>query len=132
MNLKRWLWNTQSIVTYLRAYFFDYLQNVAKFAKSWFLISTFKADRYLQVFLQKYCQLKKIQDISLVFRNFVFTFVYFQFCPKQKCGCWFLSTNSRFHWFFQDADLTLFSFLEENYHIGWGTYKSTAHTESNK
>jgi hypothetical protein len=29
-------------------------------------------------------------------------------------------------------DLTLFSFLEENCHIGWGTYKSTAYTESNK
>ena len=37
--------------------------------------------------------LKNIQDISLVFRNFVFTFVYFQFCPKQKSGRWFLSTK---------------------------------------
>jgi len=42
--------------------------------------------------LKKY-MLKNIQDISLVFRNFVFTFVYFQFCPKQKSGRWFLSTK---------------------------------------
>ena len=37
---------------------------------------------------------KGIQVMSLVFRNFVFTFFCFVFCSKQKSGLWFLSTKS--------------------------------------
>ena len=69
-----------------------------------------------------FLKLKKIQDISLVFRNFMFTS---SFVQSKRVIVGLYLPNSRFLWLllvlFQEPaqDLTLFSFLEENCYIGW-------------
>ena len=63
--------------------------------------------------------LKKIQVMSLVFRNFVFTFFCFVFVQSKRVVLGFYLPNSRFQWLFlvlfqePAQDLTLFSSLKE-------------------
>ena len=89
----------------------------------------FRRKRYICIYI---FLLKKIQDISLVFRNFVFTA---SFVQSKRVVVDFYLPNSRFQWLllllFQEPaqDLTLFSFLEENCSICLRTYKSAVNAE---